>query len=100
MPDSRPVARGLVALALLGPAAVVVGSLATKARSPPKPSEKRVIGGDAVAAENRVRHPLDPLGPEEIRLAVATLRDVQKLPESYKLAAIGSRWPWRLSERA
>jgi primary-amine oxidase len=94
MPDSRPVVRGLVALAILSSAAVV-GSLATKAQSPStlKPSPEAVVRKEAGTDKNMIRYPLDPLIPEEIQLAVATLRDVQKLPESYKFVSVALNEP-------
>ena len=95
MRDSRPVVRGLVALALLCPAAIVVGSPATKAQSPPssRSAEKPSPGAGDGPAEDRVRHPLDPLRPEEIRLAAASLRDVQSLPDTYKFVSIALNEP-------
>jgi primary-amine oxidase len=92
MPDSRPVVKALVALALLGPAAVVA-SLATKTHSL-LPSEKPVFAEPAV--EDRLRYPLDPLDPEEIRLAVAILRDVSKLPDSYRFVSVALNEPAKM----
>jgi primary-amine oxidase len=88
MPDSRTVIRGLVTLALQCPLAVFAGSLATKAQSPP---EKPLV--DERAVKDRLRNPLDPLDPEEIRLAVAILREEQKLPDSYKFVSVALNEP-------
>ncbi len=43
--------------------------------------------------EDRLRNPLDPLDPDEIRLAVAILKDMRTLPESYKFASIALNEP-------
>ena len=92
MLDSRPVAGGLISLALLAPALgrsqSVRGEGPVATNVDARPSEK-----PTVAAESRLRHPLDPLCPEEIQLAVATLRDVQKLPESFKFVSVALNEP-------
>ena len=76
MRDSRAVVASLIALALLGPGAAVAG-----------PTQ------DTATAEDRGRHPLDPLSPDEIRLAVAILRDVRALGETYKFVSVALNEP-------
>jgi primary-amine oxidase len=80
MTDLRPVVRGLVALALVAPA--TMGQTQPAARSAEKP-----------LVEKGERHPLDPFEPEEIRLAVAILRDARALPEGYKFVSIALNEP-------
>ncbi|MDG3004867.1 primary-amine oxidase [Paludisphaera mucosa] len=75
MPGSRIVVATLIALALLGPAA------RTGAQAP------------VAQAEVAVRHPLDPLGPEEIELAVATIREARKLPEGVRFVSVALNEP-------
>ena len=94
MRDTRPVAGSLIAPALLALASVVLELPVARAQAPPpatsttRPPEK-----PAVPPENRLRHPLDPLCPEEIQLSVATLRDVHKLPESFKFVSVALNEP-------
>jgi primary-amine oxidase len=78
MPVSRPVAGGLVTMVLVVPTMAFVGSQATKAQSP---------------TTKNVRHPLDPLEPEEIRLAVGILKNARQLPDSYRFVSIALNEP-------
>jgi primary-amine oxidase len=73
-------------LALLGPAAIVIGS-------PADPAQKPALGDEVAAATTRSRHPLDPLSPDEIGLAVAVLREVRRLGESYKFVSVALNEP-------
>ena len=87
MPDSRPVVKGLVALALLAPA-TMAQTLADDGRG--RRSNQAV---EKDAGQGQARHPLDPLDPDEIRLAVAILREMRKLPDSYKFVSIALNEP-------
>jgi len=79
--------------------ALVVGSSSGKAQAPPQvrpapnPSEKPVRAGSPTLSENEARHPLDPLNPDEIRLAVATMRELKKLPTSYRFVTVSLNEP-------
>ncbi len=49
--------------------------------------------GTAASPENEARHPLDPLEPDEIRLAVATVRELKKLPASFRFVTVSLNEP-------
>jgi primary-amine oxidase len=89
MQESRPVIRCLVAMALLGPAGII-GPLTSNAQAPPALAQEKPAV-EVVAAG--ARHPLDPLEPEEIRLAVAILRDVRTLASSCKFVSVALNEP-------
>jgi Cu2+-containing amine oxidase len=97
MLDSKSVVGSLFALALLGPVTSFTGPPTAPAQAPPpssSPSEKKPgLGEGAVAAEDRSRHPLDPLSPDEIRLAVSILRDVRALGETFKFVSVALNEP-------
>ena len=80
MLDSRLVVGGLITLALLGP---------SRSWASDKPSTAQ----ETDEAESRARHPLDPLRPEEIRLAVAILREARPLADSSKFVSVALSEP-------
>jgi len=71
---------------------LLVGVVAEKGQAQgtpfPKPSERPGAVSRQNTSEGVDRHPLDPLNPEEIRFAVATLRESKKLPESYRFVTV------------
>jgi primary-amine oxidase len=54
----------------------------------PKPSERPGAANHQKSTEGVDRHPLDPLDPEEISLAVRTIRESHKIPQSYRFVTV------------
>ena len=96
MRDSRPVVGSLIALALLGPAAVVIGSPADSgpvAVPATRPRRSRPSARRRPRPEARRRHPLDPLEP---RGDPARGRDPpgrRTLAETYKFVSVALNEP-------
>ena len=89
MVQVRHITRGLVAIvAFVSPVwpAAQTGHAQDSPLSKPPATPGAV--GDQKMSHGVDRHPLDPLDPEEIRLAVATLRESHKLPESYRFVTV------------
>jgi primary-amine oxidase len=87
----RSIIRYLVAAAFLAPWLLdaVALTIRSHAQEPPSPKPAaspatRVHDSAAVPAQ----HPLDPLNPDEIRLAVATLRKLHKLADSVRFVTV------------
>ena len=84
---------------ILAPLVLIVASRALDAQVPaPKPptaksSEKPVRTSSDASPETEARHPLDPLSPDEIRLAVATIRKERQLPTSYRFVTVSLNEP-------
>ncbi|WP_435009560.1 primary-amine oxidase [Tundrisphaera lichenicola] len=90
MLDSRAVVGNLIVLALLTPLPIIETPQAN-AQSLPISADKPHSA--KVETPERRRSPLDPLFPEEIELAVATIRDERNLPESYKFVSVALNEP-------
>lgn len=87
----RPVWATLALLAFIGgpPHRPALG------QAPPgsNPSARPDRAHDTRAADPSFRHPLDPLTPDEIRAAVATIRPAKALPESIRFVSVTLREP-------
>jgi primary-amine oxidase len=98
---ARPIVRSLVGGMILAPLVLVVASQALDAQAPApsrssaNSSEKpvRAGSGPGASSETEARHPLDPLDPDEIRLAVATVRKERQLPASYRFVTVALNEP-------
>jgi primary-amine oxidase len=99
MPNARLMVRFLVGGMILVPLVFVVASRALNAQAPSQvppamnPSEKSARTGSATLSETEARHPLDPLNPNEIRVAVATVRKERQLPASYRFVTVALNEP-------
>ena len=89
MAQVRHITRGLVAIVAF---VSLVWGAAQTGQAQDSPLPKPPAAPEAVGAQKMShgvdRHPLDPLDPEEIRLAVATLRESHQLPESYRFVTV------------
>jgi primary-amine oxidase len=93
MPHPRPIVRALIGgLFLVGPA-LAHAQDRDPIRPGPDASKGRVRGDDPAGARSTARHPLDPLDPEEIRLAVDTVRAARQLPASYRFVSVALKEP-------
>ena len=80
MPQPRSRARALVVVVSLATLILEAGSAEGLARPPEAPAAP-------------ARHPLDPLSPEEITRAVAILREVRRLPATYRFVSVALNEP-------
>jgi primary-amine oxidase len=99
MSKSRSIVRSLVRGFSLASLSLFVGTRAVEAQAPPQVrpapdrSDKSVRAGSPAPLKSQTRHPLDPLDPDEIRVAVATVREVKKLPASYRFVTVALNEP-------
>jgi primary-amine oxidase len=95
MPNARFLLRFLVGGLILIPSVLAVASRALNAQAPSSsaPAAKPAGGSSHAFPETVARHPLDPLNPDEIRLAVATVRRERELPDSYRFVTVALNEP-------
>lgn len=95
MPRSWPRMTQCFRIGILGVFAAGVASLSTKAENPPRAQPHGVDGKPQVSGpdSSASRHPLDPLSPDEIRRAVALLKDQRKLADSTRFVTVVLKEP-------
>jgi primary-amine oxidase len=99
MPNARLVVRSLVGGVILAPLVFVVAYPALNAQAPSpipaaaKPSGKPPGASAGASSELEARHPLDPLNPDEIRVAVDTVRKERQLPATYRFVTVALNEP-------
>jgi len=94
MPKTRIPVKALFAGVLLATSVLVAGwaSAGAQVPTPARPAGNAAepsTGRSAVAlSDSQARHPLDPLSPDEIRLAVAVVRKERQLSESFRFVTV------------
>ncbi len=99
MSNATIIARSVVVGSIAVSAILVVAFSVSNAQVPPQtrpapdPSEKSAQAGSTSSSEPQARHPLDPLQPDEIRLAVDTVRKERQLAASYRFVTVALNEP-------
>ncbi len=94
MPTRRPKVRFAIEGMLLAVVSLTLAPGRSPAQAPPQDprpsgaSEKTALAKQASSPESQVRHPLDPLEPDEIRLAVDIVRREKKLADSVRFVTV------------
>jgi primary-amine oxidase len=100
MSNGRPIVRRtLVRGLLLAPLVLVVASPTSNSQFPAQlpstldPSETPKRAESGASGEIRARYPLDPLDPEEIRLAVAAVRNDRQFADTFRFVSVSLKEP-------
>jgi primary-amine oxidase len=103
VPTAKPIARSVIQGTLLALLAFTVAPGRSGAQAPPQvpsapgASEKPAPAHSDPSSRSEVRHPLDPLEPEEIRRAVDVVRSEKKLAESFRFVTVTLNEPAKAS---
>ena len=94
MPTRRPKVRFAIQGMLLAVLSLTLAPGRSPAQAPPQDprpsgtSEKTALAKQGSSPESQMRHPLDPLEPNEIRLAVNIVRREKKLAEGVRFVTV------------
>ena len=94
MPTRRAMVRFAIEGMLLAVLSLTLAPGRSPAQDPPQDarsyarSDKTAIAKQGSAPESQMRHPLDPLEPDEIRLAIAIVRREKKLADSVRFVTV------------